>query len=117
MTSKFAIAALAAAALIAGPMSATEASAKDGRRTNAAIGIVAGIGGALLGAALSNAQPRVQAETRYEAEPRYRPQAHGFRAVSSYQADEDEDCFQKPIRRFDPYSGRVITVGTKEVCR
>ena len=116
MTRKFAIAALAAAALAAGPMSATEASARDGRRTNAAIGLAAGIGGALLGAALANAQPKAYGETRYEEVPRYRHQGHGFRAVSTY-ASDDEDCFQKPIRRFDPYYGRVVTVGTKEVCR
>ena len=116
MTSKFAIAALAAAALVAGSMSATEAEAKNGRRTNAAIGIVAGIGGALLGAAIVNAQPRHYGETRYQAEPHHRPHGNGFRAVSNYQVDEEE-CFQKPVRRFDPYSGRVVTVGTKEVCR
>jgi len=114
MTRKFALAALAAAALVAGPMSATEAEAKNGRRTNAAIGLAAGIGGVLLGAAIANAQPRAYGETRYHAEPRY--QGHGFRAVSTYAAD-DEECFQKPIRRFDPYSGRVVIVGTKEVCR
>ena len=36
MTRQFAIAALAAAALVAGPLSSTEASARDGRRTSAA---------------------------------------------------------------------------------
>ncbi len=102
MTRKFAIAALAAAALAASPMSATEASAKNGRRTNAAIGLAAGIGGVLLGAAIANAQPRHH--------------GYGFRPVSTYQTDEEE-CFQKPVRRFDPYSGRIITVGTKLICR
>ena len=116
MTTKFAIAALAAAALIAGPMSATEAEAKNGRRTNAAIGIVAGIGGALLGAAIVNAKPQAYGETRYHAEPRHHGYGHGFRAVNSYEADEEE-CFQKPVRRFDPYSGRVVTIGTKTICR
>ena len=119
MTRQFAIAALAAAALVAGPMSATEAEAKNGRRTNAAIGIAAGIGGVLLGAAVANARPHhggghAYGETRYHAEPRHH--GYGFRPVSTYAAD-DEECFQKPIRRFDPYSGRVIVVGTKEVCR
>ncbi len=114
MTRKFAIAALAAAALAAGPMSVTEASAKNGRRTNAAIGLAAGIGGVLLGAAIANAQPRHYGETRYHAEPRHH--GYGFRPVSTYQTDEEE-CFQKPVRRFDPYSGRIMTVGTKLICR
>ena len=64
----------------------------------------------------STPSPRAYGESRYQEEPRYRPHGHGFRAVSTYQAD-DEDCFQKPIRRFDPYSGRVVTVGTKMICR
>ncbi len=88
----------------------------NGGGKGVALGLAAGIGGAILGAAIANAQPRGYGESRYQEEPRYRPQGHGFRAVSSYEAD-DEDCFQKPIRRFDPYSGRVVVVGTKEVCR
>jgi len=83
----------------------------------AAIGLALGIGGAVLGAAIANAQPRGYGESRYQEEPRYRPHGHGFRPVSNYQADDEEECFQKPIRRFDPYSGRVVTVGTREVCR
>ncbi len=122
MTRKFAIAALAAAALAAGPMSATEASAKNGRRTNAAIGIAAGIGGALLGAAIVNAQPRHQyREVRYHGGTRYEGYHHryqnvGFRPVSTYVADERE-CFRKPIHRFDRYSGEVVVVGSKLICR
>ena len=122
MTRKFAIAALAAAALAAGPMLSTEASAKDGRRTNAAIGIAAGIGGALLGAAIVNAQPRHQyGAVSYHGGPRYeghhhRYQSVGFRSVSTYVADERE-CFKKPIHRFDRYSGELVVVGAKLICR
>lgn len=114
MTSKFALAALAAAALAFGPMAATEASAKNGRRTNAAIGLAAGIGGVLLGAAIVNAKPQAYGERRFHAEPRHH--GYGFRPASTY-ADDEEECFQKPIRRFDHYSGRVVTVGSKLICR
>ncbi len=120
MTRKFALAAIAAATLAATPMFATEASAKDGRRTNAAIGFAAGIGGALLGAAIVNAQqPRYQAQPRYIDEPRYearRHYGHGFQTVGAYESREEE-CFEKPIRRIDAYTGRVVTIGTKVVCR
>ncbi len=113
-TSKIAIAALAAAAIIVGPISATEASAKNGHRTNAAIGIAAGIGGVLLGAAIANAKPQAYSETRYQAEPRHL--AYGFRPVGAYAVDE-KDCFKELIRRFDHYSRLVVTIGTKVVCR
>ncbi len=119
ITRKFALAALAAAALATAPMMATEASAKDGRRTNAAIGFAAGIGGALLGAAIVNAQqPRYQAQPRYIDEPRYetRRPSYGFQNVGAYESREEE-CFEKPIRRIDAYTGRVVTIGTKVVCR
>ncbi len=119
ITRKFALAAIATAALATAPMMTTEASAKDGRRTNAAIGFAAGIGGALLGAAIVNAQqPRYQAQPRYIDEPRYearRHYGHGFQTVGSYEAQEE--CFEKPIRRIDAYTGRVVTIGTKVVCR
>jgi len=42
-----------------------------------------------------------------------RPGLHAERARSSYQADDEEECFRTPIRRFDPYSGHVVVVGTK----
>ncbi len=120
MTRKFALAAVAAAALAAGPMFATEAAAKDGRRTNTAIGIAAGIGGALLGAAIVNAQqPGYQPAPRYQPEPRFYGEPRGYNQVSlggGYLADEPE-CFRKPIRRVDPYTGQVIIVGSATVCR
>ncbi|MGL4975141.1 MAG: hypothetical protein ACRC56_07590 [Bosea sp. (in: a-proteobacteria)] len=120
MTRNFALAAIAAAALAASPMVSTGASAKDGRRTNAAIGIAAGIGGALLGAAIINAQqPRYHVQQRFVGERGYhnRPRHYdnGFQTVGSYEAEEE--CFEKPVRRIDAYTGRVITVGTKLVCR
>ncbi len=115
MTRKFALAALAVAALAAGPIFTNQAEAKDGRRgAGIALGIAAGVGGLIIGSAIANAQTRGYGETRYHAEPRHR--GHGFRTVNAYHVD-DEDCFQKPIRRFDPYAGRVVTVGTKVVCR
>lgn len=145
MTRKFALAALAATALVAGPLFVTSAEAQGfGQRcdprargcnvvnpnsggqnirrpnNNLAIGIAAGVGGLLIGSAIANAQPRHYGESRYHAEPRYqaRPRyhGHGFQTVGAYEADEEE-CFRKPIRRFDHYSGRVVTVGTKLVCR
>jgi hypothetical protein len=118
MTRKFALAALAAAALAAGPMFATEAAAKDNRRTNAAIGIAAGIGGLLIGSAIANAQPRYQAQPGFYAQPRgYGHVSHGHVAYDTDRYDDEEECFEKPIRRVDHYTGRVITVGSKTVCR
>ncbi len=114
MTRKFALAALAVAALAAGPIFTTEAEAKNGRRAGLAIGVAAGIGGLIIGSAIANAHPRGYGETRYHAEPRHR--GHGFRTVNAYHVDQD-DCFEKPIRRFDPYAGRVVVVGSKVVCR
>jgi hypothetical protein len=108
MTRKIAIAALAAA-LAAGPMLASEAETKNGRRTAFAIGAIAGIGGAIIGSAIANAQPRHHG---------YGGQGHGFRPAG-YAADrytDDAECFRKPIKRFDRYTGEVIVVGTKLVC-
>jgi hypothetical protein len=119
MTRQFAIAAIAAATLAAGPMFATEAAAKDGRRTNTAIGIIAGIGGALLGAAIVNAQPQYQAQPRYQAEPRYYEPSRGYDRVSlngGYDADQ-ERCFRQPVRHVNRYTGEVIIIGSTMVCR
>ena len=117
MTRKFALAALAVAALAAGPIFTNEAEAKNGRRgAGIALGIAAGVGGLIIGSAIANAQTRGYGETRYHAEPRHRGHGYGFRTVNAYHVDQ-EDCFEKPIRRFDPYSGRVVVVGTKVVCR
>jgi hypothetical protein len=72
-----------------------------------AIGALVGLGGALLGAAAANSQPRY-------VEDRYAPQ----RPVRFVDHDEEEeDCFEKPIRRFDRYSGEMIVIGHKTVCR
>ncbi len=72
-----------------------------------AIGALVGLGGALLGAAAANSQPR-------DVEDRYAPQ-RPVRFVD--QDEEDEDCFEKPIKRFDRYSGEMIVIGHKTVCR
>ena len=85
----------------------------DGRHTNAAIGIAAGIGGLLIGSAIANAQPRYQAQPGYYAQPR----GYGHIAYGSDRYDDAEECFEKPIRRVDHFTGRVITVGSKVVCR
>jgi uncharacterized membrane protein YebE (DUF533 family) len=71
-----------------------------------AIGALVGLGGALLGAAAANGQPR-------HAEDRYAPQ----RPARFVDHADEEDCFEKPIRRFDRYSGEMIVVGHKTVCR
>ncbi|MCZ8041453.1 MAG: hypothetical protein O9330_03170 [Beijerinckiaceae bacterium] len=93
-------------ALVAGSTFApTAASAKDGRNARIAIGALAGIGGALLGATIANGQPR-HAEGRYDQRP-----------VRFIEEAEEEECFEKPIKRFDRYSGETIVVGYKTVCR
>jgi hypothetical protein len=73
-----------------------------------AIGALVGLGGALLGAAAASSQPRY-------ADDRYAPQ----RPVRFVDQDEqdDEDCFEKPIKRFDRYSGEMVVIGHKTVCR
>lgn len=115
MTRKFVLAALAIAALAAGPIFTTEAEARNGRRgAGIALGIAAGVGGLIIGSAIANAHPRGYSETRYHAEPRHR--GHGVRTINADYVEEEE-CFETPIRRFDPYSGRVVIVGSKVVCR
>ncbi len=47
----------------------------NGGGKGVALGLAAGIGGAILGAAIANAQPRGYGESRYQEEPRYRPRA------------------------------------------
>jgi hypothetical protein len=102
------IATVLTVALVAGStLAPTDASAKDGRRTNLAIGALVGLGGALLGAAAASSQPRY-------VEDRYAPQRPVRFAA---QDEEDEDCFEKPIKRFDRYSGETIVIGYKTVCR
>ncbi|WP_324133174.1 hypothetical protein [Bosea sp. (in: a-proteobacteria)] len=92
-------------ALVAGSTFApTAASAKDGRNARIAIGALAGIGGALLGATIVHGQPR-HAEGRYDQRP--------VRFIE----EAEEECFEKPIRRFDRYSGETIVVGYKTICR
>ncbi|MBX9910253.1 MAG: hypothetical protein K2Z25_16245 [Beijerinckiaceae bacterium] len=72
-----------------------------------AIGALVGLGGALLGAAAAHSQPR-------HADERYAPQ-RPVRFIDH--DDEEEDCFEKPIKRFDRYSGETIVIGHKTVCR
>jgi hypothetical protein len=107
MTRKLAIVALGAV-LGAGPLFATEAEAGNGRRTAFAIGALAGIGGAIIGSAIAQGQPRHHG---YRHDGGFRPVAYGG---DSY-ADEGE-CFRKPIRRIDRYTGEIVVVGTKLVC-
>ena len=91
-------------ALVAGSaLAPTAASAKDGRNARLAIGAIVGIGSALLGAAVANGEPRHSG-------------GYDRRPVRLVDADE-EDCFEKPIKRFDRYSGYMVTIGYKTVCR
>jgi hypothetical protein len=73
-----------------------------------AIGALVGLGGALLGAAAAHSQPR-------HADERYAPQ-RPVRFVD-HDDQDDEECFEKPIKRFDRYSGEMIVIGHKTVCR
>jgi hypothetical protein len=76
-------------------------------RSALAIGALVGLGGALLGAAAAHSQPR-------HADERYAQQ----RPVRFVEHDEgEEDCFEKPIKRFDRHAGETIVVGHKTVCR
>jgi hypothetical protein len=117
MTRKFALAALAIAALTAGPMLATDAQARDGRRGNAlAIGIAAGVGGLLIGSAIANAQPRRQVIHHYQPQP----QSGHYGQVSfggGYRYQAERECFRKPIERIDRFTGEIVTVGFKTLCR
>jgi hypothetical protein len=109
MTRKIALAALAAV-LAAGPMLATQAEAKNGRRTAFAIGALAGIGGAIIGSAIVAGQPRHHG---------YRSHGGGFQPAGYGHGGyaDDAECFRKPIKRFDHYSGEIVVVGSRVVCR
>lgn len=75
MTRKFALAAIAVAALTAAPMLATDAQAGN----PLAFGLAVGLGGVLLGSAIANAQPRYHVEHRFHAEPRrFRSVSYGY---------------------------------------
>ncbi|MGQ3282976.1 hypothetical protein [Bosea sp. (in: a-proteobacteria)] len=58
------------------------------------------------------------------AEPRYRSYedrdlreaGYGHQRPERF-VEAEEDCFEKPIKRFDRYSGETITVGYKTICR
>ncbi len=90
---------------------------KQHSRKTAVAGALLGLTGALIGAAIVSNQARA-------AEPRYR----GFHDRDLRHADyghqrpvrfvdAEEDCFEKPIKRFDRYSGETIIVGYKTICR
>jgi hypothetical protein len=86
---------------------------KQHSRKGAIAGAILGIGGALIGAAIVHSQARAERRD-HDDEPR----RHGYgrqRAVAFVEADED--CFERPVRRFDRYSGETVTVGYKTVCR
>ena len=88
---------------------------QPGRKSNLAIGAIAGLGGVLLGAALANRQDGY-------SEPRYRDYGDdGFRTYREQRpvrfVESYDDCFEKPIKRFDRYTGEFVIVGTKVVCR
>jgi hypothetical protein len=95
---------------------------KQHSRKTAVAGALLGITGALIGAAIVSNQARA-------AEPRHRgfhdrglhdrdprPAGYGHQRPVRF-VEAEEDCFEKPIKRFDRYSGETIVVGYKTVCR
>jgi hypothetical protein len=112
MSRQIAIAAFAAA-LAVSPMLVTPAEAQNARRNNAlAIGLAAGVGGLLIGSAIANAQPRHAPV--YHGEPRYYGERRFYREAAF--ADEPT-CVRRPINRIDSYTGEIVTVGSRIVCR
>ncbi|WP_439494903.1 hypothetical protein [Bosea sp. (in: a-proteobacteria)] len=89
---------------------------KQHSRKTAVAGALLGLTGALIGAAIVSNQARA-AEPRfrgYDDEPRQ--YGHGRQRPVAF-VEAEEDCFEKPIKRFDRYSGETIVVGYKTVCR
>ena len=112
---KIAATALTVALVAGSALAPTAASAKDGRNRDLAIGAIAGIGGVLLGQALASRQADYP-ETRYRSS-----NDDGFRSYGEQRpvrfVGAADDCFEKPIKRFDRYTGEFVIVGTKVVCR
>jgi hypothetical protein len=122
MNRTLAIAALTAAFATA-PLLATDAEAKNGRRGAFAIGAVAGIGGAIIGSAIAKAHYR---QHGYGHGYRQHGDGYGFRqhgggfqhaGYGNRGYHDERDCFRKPIKRFDHYTGEIVVVGSRTVCR
>ncbi len=103
-----------AAALIRGSFVSTASATDCGvkvkpvkqySRKTAATGALLGPSGALIGAAIVSNQARDLLEAGYG----HQQPVHFVEA--------EEDCFEKPIKRFDRYSGETIIVGYKTICR
>ncbi|MDP3254480.1 MAG: hypothetical protein Q8S58_04930 [Bosea sp. (in: a-proteobacteria)] len=87
------------------------------RKTAVAAGALLGLTGALIGAAIVSNQARA-AESRRRGYEDRDPREAGYghqRPVRFVEAEED--CFEKPIKRFDRYSGETVIVGYKTICR
>ncbi|MFB2550399.1 tyrosyl-tRNA synthetase [Ensifer soli] len=96
MFRKTALSALAVVVLATSAFSVSATTASAGSREGRFIaGAVIGVAAGLIGAGLYESGRR----DRYE---RY---------------DEGRDCFEKPVRRYDPYYGHKVTVGYRLVCR
>jgi hypothetical protein len=112
------LAAALTAALIAGSalVTPTAASAKDHRKGYAAIGAVAAIAGITGALIASSAQARPDHGYRSRGDRHHAYSA--FAGGHSYRYDRPRhDCFDKPIRRWDRYSGQTVIVGFKTICR
>ena len=90
---------------------------KQHSRKTAVAGALLGLTGALIGAAIVSNQARA-------AEPRHRSYEDRDLRHADYGhqrpvrfVEAEEDCFEKPIKRFDRYSGETIIVGYKTICR
>ncbi len=90
---------------------------KQHSRKTAVAGALLGLTGALIGAAIVSNQARA-AEPRYRSyEDRdLREAGYGHQRPVRF-VEAEEDCFEKPIKRFDRYSGETIVVGYKTICR
>ncbi len=91
---------IAAIAISAVSVTTTPASAKNGNNGAFAAGAIIGLTtGAILGA---NANRRYDRYNGYDR-TYYRPRRR--------------DCWERPVRRWDPYYRRHVVVGYKTICR
>jgi len=90
---------------------------KQHSRKTAVAGALLGVTGALIGAAIISNQARA-AEPRHRSydDRDLRQAGYGHQRPVRF-VEAEEECFEKPIKRFDRYSGETIIVGYKTICR